>query len=360
VAVEFLERTRTEEFGEKMGMVLNHAALALMTSIGHRTGLFDTMAALPPSTTGEIAAAAGLSERYVREWLGAMVTGGIVEYDERRGTYALPPEHAAWLTRQASPQNVAPAMQWIGVLGGVETQVVEAFRHGRGVPYVAYNRFHEVMAEESAQTVVAALVDHIVPFVPELGERLEAGIDVLDVGCGSAGALIRLAEAFPNSRFTGYDFSEEAIGAARYQAARRGLRNVRLQVVDAAEIEDEAAFDLVTTFDAVHDQADPARVLRNIKRALRPDGVYLMQDIGVSSHLAHNHAHPVAPFIYTISTMHCMSVSLARDGAGLGAAWGKEKALEMLADAGFAVEAVDALPHDPFNLYFIVRHGRVN
>src|SRR3954469_1140270 len=213
-AVE-LDSTRTDAFGRKMAEVLNHSALALMTSIGHRTGLFDVMSRMPRSTSEQIAGEAGLSERYVREWLGAMASGGIVEYEQQGATYRLPAEHAAWLTREASPNNVAVSAQWIPLLGSVEGQVVEAFRHGKGVPYSAYPRFHEVMAEESAQTVVAALDDHILPLVPGLSGRLAEGLDVLDVGCGAGRALMRIAETHPFSRFTGYDFSEEAIGLAR-------------------------------------------------------------------------------------------------------------------------------------------------
>lgn len=135
-------------------------------------------------SVGEFAEAAGLNERYVREWLGAMVTAGVVEYNPDARTFRLPAEHAACLTRAASPNNMVAPTQWFAVLGHAEDQVVEAFKHGRGVPYSAYHRFHEVMAEESAQTVVAALHDHILPLVPDLFERLESGLRVLDVGCG--------------------------------------------------------------------------------------------------------------------------------------------------------------------------------
>ncbi len=213
-----LNHAKQDAFGQKMLSVMNSAGLALMTSLGHRTGLFDTMADLPASTSDQIAARSGLSERYVREWLGAMVTGGVVEYDAAAKTYRLPPEHAAWLTREASPNNMAGSLQWVAVLGYVEDQVLEAFRHGKGVPYSAYHRFHEVMAEESAQTVVAGLSQHILPLVPELEARLKAGIDVLDVGCGSGRALIYLARQFPASRFVGYDFSDEGIAAATREA----------------------------------------------------------------------------------------------------------------------------------------------
>ncbi|HEX6984031.1 MAG TPA: methyltransferase domain-containing protein, partial [Planctomycetaceae bacterium] len=226
-----VDRARSEAFGERLVGMLNDAGMMLMASLGHRTGLFDVMATLPPATSGEIAEAADLSERYVREWLGAMTTGGFVEHDPETMTYRLPPEHAAWLTRTA-PMNVAASAQFFAVLGGAEDAVAEAFRHGKGVPYSAYHRFHEVMAEESEQTVVAGLDEHILPLAPDFVRRLESGIDVLDIGCGAGQALAHLAARFPNSRFVGYDLSEEAIAMARRDAERRGLRNVRFAVRD--------------------------------------------------------------------------------------------------------------------------------
>lgn len=349
------DTARAEAFAQKLTGVLNSAGLALMTSVGHRTGLFDTMAGLPPADSHAIAAAAGLSERYVREWLGAMVTGGIVEHDPAAETFRLPSEHAALLTRAARPNNIAVAAQFIAVLGAAEDRVVEAFRHGRGVPYSAYPRFHQVMAEESDQTTLAGLEEHILPLVPGLPGRLTRGLDVLDVGCGSGYALVRLAALFPAGRFVGYDVSPEGVEAGRAAARRAGARNVRFEVADAARMADARCYDLVTAFDAVHDQADPAGVLRNVRRALRPGGVFLMQDIRACSHLAGNRDHPMGPYLYTISCMHCMSVSLAGGGPGLGAAWGKELALEMLAAAGFGDVTVHQLPHDPLNDYYVCR-----
>lgn len=349
-----LNQPKAEAFVEKMVGVMNNAAIALMTSLGHRSGLFDTMSRLPPASSGGIAEAAQLSERYVREWLGAMTTGGVVEHDPDTNTYWLPPEHAACLTRAASPNNFAQSFQWIAVLGSVEDEVLRAFKDGKGVPYSAYGRFHEVMADESDQTTVSGLEPHILPLVPGLVRRLTEGIDVADVGCGSGHAMLRMAELFPASRFVGYDFSEEGIAKANTKAKRLGLRNARFVRQDVAKWYEPHAFDLVTAFDAIHDQASPGAVLQNIAKALRPGGTFLMQDIKASSHLRHNCTdQPLAPFIYTVSCMHCMSVSLACGGAGLGAAWGKELALEMLAGAGFADVRVETLPHDPINYYYV-------
>lgn len=346
---------RTEAFAQRVLDAINGGALALMLSIGHRTGLFDVLAELPPATSGAIAEQAGLSERYVREWLGAMVTGRVVEYDARTQTYFLPPEHAASLTRAARPANLAVTCQWLPLLGSVEDEVVECFERGGGVPYASYDRFHAVMAEESDQTVVAVLVERILPIVPGLGADLARGIDVLDVGCGSGRALCRMAEAYPESRFVGYDVSEEAVAAARRQAREMGLENVRFEVRNVAELEDVERFDLITAFDAIHDQARPDRVLAGVARALRPGGRFLVQEIAGTSHVERDVENPVAPFLYTISCLHCMTVSLAQGGAGLGAMWGAETATRMMREAGLLRIERHALPHDVLNHYYVAQ-----
>ena len=354
---QHFDQTRSEAFVGRLLDDLNGGAVMIMTSIGHRTGLFDVMAGLSPSTSEQIAEAANLNERYVREWLGAMVVGKIVEHDPEDETYYLPPEHAAWLTRAASPNNFAVTAQFIPVISSVEDGIVESFRNGGGLPYSAYPRFHEAMAEHSDQTVVATLTDHILPLVSGLTERLEDGIDVLDVGCGSGRALNFLARTFPNSRFTGYDLSEEGISRARAEAQEHGTTNVRFEAKDVTALEEKASYDLITSFDAIHDQAKPAAVLKGISDALSDDGVYLMQDIAGSSHVHKNMDHLIGTYLYTVSTMHCMSVSLSQGGEGLGTMWGEELAKEMLDEAGFANVEVKQLAHDPFNNYFIITKG---
>jgi SAM-dependent methyltransferase len=213
------------------------------------------------------------------------------------------------------------------------------------------------MAEESDQRVVAALLDAILPAVPGALEALDRGSDVLDVGCGSGRALNRLARSYPASRFTGYDLSPEAVAAARAEAAQHGLRNVRFEVRDVADLERERAFDLVTAFDAIHDQAEPAAVLAAVARALRDDGTFLMQDVRGTSRVEEDARHPLGTFLYTVSCLHCMTVSLAAGGAGLGAMWGLETARRMLADAGFAHVEVRTLEHDLMNSYYVARKG---
>jgi SAM-dependent methyltransferase len=349
-----IDEARVEQFGEKLLGIVNGGALALMVSIGHRTGLFDTMGALDePTSSTAIAEAAALNERYVREWLGAMVAGGIVEHEA--GLYHLPREVAGFLTRAAAPNNLAVSMQFIPVLASVEDKILECFRKGGGLGYGDYPRFHEVMAEESAQTVVAGLDEHIVPLVPGLESQLASGIRVLDVGCGSGRALMHLAGRFPKSSFTGLDYSREAVEIAQREATRLGLGNLRFIAGDAARLLAGLPFDLITAFDAIHDQAQPAEVLARIHAALKPGGVFLMQDIKAATAVEDNRAHPLGAFVYTISALHCMSVSLGAGGAGLGAAWGRELALQMLHEAGFRDTVVRELPHDMTNYFYVSR-----
>ncbi len=355
-----MSEARTEgstEFAERMLRTMNEAALALMVSVGHRTGLFDVMAAMPAATSAELASSASLDERYVREWLAVMTTGRIVEHDGAAGSYWLPADHAAWLTRAAGMNNLGTAMQYIGLMAQVEDQIVDCFRHGGGVPYSAFPRFQAVMAEDSGAVHDATLIDMTLPLIPGLIDRLRQGIDVADVGCGSGHAINLMAEAFPRSRFTGFDFSDAGIAAARQEAERKGLANAGFEKRDAARLGENGRFDFITTFDAVHDQARPDQVLAGIAGALRPGGVYLCVDTSASSKLEENLDHPLGPFLYTVSCMHCMTVSLADGGMGLGTMWGEQTARKMLGEAGFASIEVAHLDGDILNCYMIASKG---
>jgi ubiquinone/menaquinone biosynthesis C-methylase UbiE len=351
------DAAKAEAFAGQLLTALNNGALCLMTSIGHRTGLFDVMAGLSPSTSTEIAHKAGLNERYVREWLGAMVTAGVVEVDPTSTYYRFPAEHAAFLTRTAAADNVAVFTQYIAVFGSVEDEIVECFKKGGGVPYEKFPRFHAVVAEDSGQAVLSSLESHILPLVSGLTDRLTKGIHMLDAGCGSGRVLNRLAALYPNSRFVGMDLSPEAIGNARSEAAQKNLRNIEFIVRDLSDFDESAepeAFDFITTFDAIHDQGKPLNVLKGIHRALKANGVYLMQDIRGSSHIYHDIGHPVGTFLYTASTMHCMTVSLAQGGEGLGTMWGEEKTREYLQNAGFRSIETHQLAHDFANNWYVV------
>lgn len=345
----------TEEFAGRLVGTIDAASVALLLSIGHQTRLFDTLAELPPATSMHIADAAGLNERYVREWLGGVVAAQIVDYDPAAQTYSLPERRAAVLTRAAGPDNLARVAQFIPLLAEVEQKVIGCFRNGGGLSYGEYPRFHTLMAEESGEVFDAALVDVILPMSEGLTERLRAGVDVADFGCGSGHAVNVMATAFPASRFTGIDFSAEGLAVGTGEARRLGLTNASFQAVDVAGFDATDAFDVITAFDAIHDQAHPGQVLANIHRALRPGGVFLMVDIKASSRLEDNIGVPFTPYMYTVSTMHCMSVSLGLDGDGLGTCWGRELATSMLSDAGFDDVHVHEIESDPINFYYVAR-----
>lgn len=339
-----IDRTRADAFALRMLDVLNGAFLAMMTSVGHRTGLFDTMAGMRPATSDEIARAAGLHERYVREWLGSMVSGRFVEYDPASRAYRLPPEHAASLTRAAGMANMASFAQFVPQFGRIEDSLVECFRTGGGVAYSEYPRFQEIAAEGSTPFFEATLLDTTLPLAPGLTERMSAGVDVADFGCGQGHAVNLMARRFPRSSFVGYDFSEQGIAAARAEAEAWGLANARFELQDVAELDTPGRYDVIFAFDAIHDQARPLQVLRSIREALREGGLFLMVDIDASSELHENADHPLSPLLYAFSCMHCMTVAMALGGDGIGTMWGREQALRLLAEAGFPEVDVRHVP----------------
>jgi ubiquinone/menaquinone biosynthesis C-methylase UbiE len=355
MTTETIDQARAEAFAGQVIGALNSAFTTLMISVGQRTGLFDTLAGLPPSTSAEIAKAASLNERYVREWLGGMTVSGFVEHDGAKGTYHFPREHAASLTHAAGPGNLATFAEFLSQMGKVEDEVVDAFRRGGGVPYSRFDKFQQLMRQESAQVFDATLIDITLPLVAGLPVRLEAGIDVADVGCGSGHAINVMAKAYPNSRFTGYDFSEEGVSFGRNEAKEWGLTNASFEVKDAATLDGSKKFDLITVFDAIHDQAKPREVLKAIRASLKPEGVFLCADIAADSSHAGNMDHPLGAAMYAISTFHCMTVSLALDGEGLGTMWGKQKAHELFREAGFSSVEEKFVEGDILNVYYICR-----
>lgn len=346
--------SKAEAFAGKLLGALNNSALVLMTSVGHRTGLFEHLANISPCTSDILAAEAGLAERYVREWLAVMVTSGVVDYEPEAKTYHLPAEHAAFVTR-SSPTNMAVTAQFLGVTAGVEDEIIARFQDGKGLHYHHYGRFHDVMAEESNQNFSGALVQHVLPLVDGLLARLESGIDVVDVGCGGGGALLILSERFPKSRFSGIDLCGDAFASAQELARSEGLSNLTFSELDISGLDTLGSYDLVLAFDAVHDQRDPQGMLNLMRRSLKEKGVFLMVDIGGSSYLEKNIENPLGAFLYMMSCMHCTPVSLGQGGAGLGTMWGVELANEMLARAGFSDVHMARLPHDIVNAYFVAR-----
>jgi ubiquinone/menaquinone biosynthesis C-methylase UbiE len=346
-----MDPDKVKQFGGKLLGLYTGAVLTKCIELGYVVGLFEA-SRQGPATSEELAERAGLKERYVREWLGAMTTGGIYRFDPASGRYELPAEHAALLTGQGA-QNMSPMSRVINHFGIHLPKLAACFRQGGGIPYSAYRPvFTQCMDDAWRRIYDQFLVPGFIGGVPGLAERLRAGAEVLDVGCGTGHAMNLLAREYPASRFTGYDFAEDAISGARAEARQLGLSNVRFEVKDVAQLEAQPKFDLITAFDAIHDQKAPDAVLRGIHDALRAGGTFLMVDFKFASGVEENMGNPFAPMYYGISLMHCMPVSLALGGRGLGTVWGVQLAREMLAEAGFARVDVLDTPR-PQNCMFV-------
>ena len=335
------ETDAAREFGAKLFQIYTGGMLTNLINIGYRSGLFEAAAA-GPATIEALSERAGLNQRYVREWLGAMATSGIFEYDQASDQFALPTERAALLTGDRAA-NAAPISGMIVHMSKHVPALAHCFRHGGGVGYDAFRpEFTSCMDDVWRRIFDEQLIEGFLGRVEGLDARLRTGIDVLDIGCGTGHAINVMARAYLASRFVGLDIAEDAIEAARQEAAASALSNAAFDVQDVTRLPAESSFDLITAFDAVHDQRQPAAVLRNACEALRPEGLFLMIEFKFESEIADNMGNPFAPLYYAMSTMHCTPVSLALGGPGLGAVWGDRTARAMLQGAGFGrIERLD-------------------
>lgn len=353
-----VDEDAVEAFAGRLVDLCTGALLTDLIDIGRRTGIFEAAAACGPSTSAELAARSGVGERYLREWLGAMVCGGIFEYEPAGARYWLPAEHARCLVGDGV-DNLTPLAYLASVLGRHVTDVADAFRHGGGVPYEAYvPELHDVMDALFGPVYDHLLVDAIVPLAPGLDARMREGARVADVACGTGRAIVNLAHAYPASTFVGFDLDASGLERGRRRSVELGLSNVSFVTCDAAALEVDEPFDAVFVFNAVHDQAAPAAVLQQIRDVLVPGGLLVLDEPRLSDRLEDNLEHPLAPFTYAVSTLHCLTVSLASGGAGLGTAWGEQTAVRMLDEAGFVDIVVHDAPGDPGNAIFVASRAR--
>ncbi len=347
-------------FSAKMATILNYGALNLAMGIGYAAGLFEALASFAaPASCAAIAEKAKVDERYLYEWLGVMCAGEIVDVtggpeDER---FFLPRAHVPFLCRSGGNANLGVYTQEIPLLTQCAMDgVLRGMRSGEGLPYASYPKFYDFMEQLADAKHRDVLIDIFLPSVMhgEMVRRLEQGCRVCDVGCGSGVALALMAEAFPASDFTGMDIDEASIRAAAVRARDQGLTNLRFDVADAAGDEvPQEGFEYILAFDAIHDQTNPAGALRNIYRMLTLGGVFSMIDIAASSSVSQNASHAMGPFLYTVSLMHCLPVGRMENGAGLGMMWGKEQAVAMCREAGFARVEVHEIPEDGFNYHYL-------
>jgi len=352
------------DFSSKLIQILNYGALNLGLGMGYALGIFDAMDGKDPGLTpGELAGATGLDTRYLKEWLGIMVTGGIIEMTEHQDSediFFLPRSHGDLLCTRAGNNNMGVYTQEIPLLTACAMDAVkQGFKTGQGVPFSNYPDFQAFMSELADAKHRKVLIREFIPYVDQgrLEKRLRQGIRVCDLGCGQGVAACLMARAFPKSEFVGMDNHEKALEQARALSQSLGLSNIAFINQDAAQLREvpkfDRYFDYVCAFDAIHDQSHPLDALKGVKYMLNKDGIFSMIDIKASTSIKDNTGHPMGPFLYTVSLMHCMPVGLTDNGSGLGMMWGKQQAVDLLKQAGFSTVSTQEIPNDAFNLHFL-------
>lgn len=349
-----MDRDAVRDFMGRFMEMATGAAVLGVVAVGDKTGLFSELAGRGPLTIEQIAQASGLNERYLREALAALAAAEIVRYDSERATYELPEEHAACLADESSPYFLGGWTQIIPAILKAIPGVAQAFRDGGGVAYAEYGEeMVEGIARSNGPGMRILLTRRWLPAMPDVVKRLERGIRVADVGCGAGTSTLTMARAYPNSSFVGYDIDARSLERARAAAASSGLENVSFERVAAEEMPADPPFDFIASFDTIHDMVKPRGALARIREVLHPDGTYLMVEPAAGDSLEEN-LNPGGALLYAMSTLHCMTVSLAHGGEGLGAAWGGQQAQELCREAGFTrFRRLDI--ENPFNAFYEVR-----
>jgi SAM-dependent methyltransferase len=335
---------------DEVGATLN-AALVVM---GDRLGYYQALADDGPATPGELAERTNTSEHYTREWLNAQAAGGYVEYDPGTGLYTLPPEQTVAMTDPNSPAYLPGFFQI--ALGTVHntTQTIEAARSGAGIGWHEHTSDVHVGCERFFRpSYNANLLSSWLPALEGVVEKLERGATVADIGCGHGASTILMAEAFPQSEFIGSDYHPESIETARLRAAEAGLgERIRFEVAPAAGFSG-SGYDLVTTFDALHDMGDPVGAARRVREALAPDGTWMLVEPMAGDKVEDN-LNPVGRAYYGFSTLLCTPGSLSQPvGLALGTQAGPARIRDVTTAAGFT--RFRTVAQTPFNLVFEVR-----
>jgi SAM-dependent methyltransferase len=344
-----------ESFFEKVLGDFGGASVWLLGSIGDRYGLFRDLNVYGPTTGEELAERCGVSARYAREWLLGLASAGYLHYEPDSERFSLPAAHAPVLVEDGGPYCIAGFFQqFVGACRLID-RLMTAFRDGQGIPLTAYDEdWWAGMERNTSGWFENHLVPHWLPAMPDVERKLASGALVADVGCGRGRALLKLAEAFPASRFVGFDTVASSVSAANAAAVNAGLADrVRFEQLDAHRGL-PGMFDVIATFDVVHDVADPVRFLGSIRRALRPDGIYVCLDFNAAERPEDNFG-PLGTLLYTSSILYCLTTSLAEGGAGLGAAGLPESRLRgYCREAEFS--AVRRVPiEDSFNSLYEIR-----
>jgi len=344
-----IDPARQEQFVGKVVEQISGTMTTLLAAIGDRLGLFKNLAEQGAATSTELASRTTLNERYLREWLGGMSSAGYLDYEGSTKRFSLPAEHAPVLAKENGPFFVGGIYQMLPAEIGVFDQVISAFRGGGGVSQSQYSEMMWDGLERFTSTWFEnLLLQQWIPAMPEVKAHLERGCDAADVGCGRGRAIVKLAQAFPRSRYVGYDNFGPTVSRATANAREAGVSDcVRFEERDVSKGLPEK-FDVITTFDVVHDAVDPLQLLQSIRCALRPGGIYVCLDINCSEKLEEN-ANPLGAMFHGVSVFYCMTTSLANNGAGLGTlGFHEAKVRELCEKAGFSsVRRVQL--ENPFN-----------
>lgn len=354
--MDALDPKKVEEVTDKAVGYLSGAGVSALIYLGDRLGLYRVLSEAGPSTSTELAARAGLHERWVREWLHGQVSAGLVRY-AGEGRFQLTAEQAAVLADENNPAFVAGGFALMMPLLQRWDKLFESFRSGRGVPYNELGPDHaQGESRFSSPWMRANLVPTILPGLDGVIPKLVAGAKVADIGCGSGKALLEMATAYPHSGFHGYDSAPLAIGFAKANLAKSGLDNVTFHLAAANGLPRDGSFDFIFTWDCLHDMTDPAEAMRAIRGAIKPDGTWLIVDINGMPTAEENYAHPLGALLYSFSVLDCLSCSMCEErGAGLGTLGLPEPvARKMTAEAGFTRFTVRDFGN-PLNSFYEVR-----
>ena len=342
-----------EEFQSRVFADLAAGYGGVMISLGAKLGLYAALAGAAPLTSADVAQRTGCAERYVREWLNSQVAGGYLEYDRELKTYTLPPERAAVLADPESPAHLTPAFDVVASMWLDEHLAIEAFRTGKGVPWGAHHeRLFNGVAAFFRTGYRAMLVPDWLPAMDGVVAKLEAGATVADIGCGHGHSTVLMAEAFPNSRFHGYDTHAGSIEAACQIAVTAGVANRITFEIGTAHDYAERGFDLICFFDCLHDMGDPLGAARHARSAMAPGGSVMLVEPAAADDVADN-VGPIAHLYYSASTTLCCAHALSEGSEALGAQAGEARLAELFHEAGFGDWNVVA--RTPFNLIAQVR-----
>ena len=349
-----MDRAAVWAFMERFVDMASGAATLFTLAVADRSGLLAVLGESRPLTVDEATRASGLDRRYVEEMLHQLTAAAVLDHDPEAATFVLPPERATVIADDTSPYAMSGWLDMLPTAGGFIDEVAEASRTGGGVPASRFgDRMVRAVDRANSPSTRILLARRWLPAMPDVVSRLESGARVADVGCGAGTAVLTMAAAYPKSDFYGYDVDPRAVAAARSKAAGKGLRNVTFEVRAAEELPADPPFDLITTFDVVHDLAHPEAAVARFREVLAEDGTFLLMEPAVNAALEDN-IEPRIALLYGVSLLFCMTQSLAEGGAGLGTAWGPEKAEALCRAAGFST--FRRLPiENPFSAFYEVR-----